>query len=227
MKTYTKEELKDILDKLKPLFEGNGERANLADANLSRADLSGADLSDANLSGADLSDANLSGANLYCAKLSGAKLSGANLSGANLYCANLYCADLSGAKLSGANLYCANLSCANLININLSQFLIVPETGSFIGYKKSKEGIIIKLEIQENSLRLNALSSRKCRAQQVKILKFINSKKRILHSSYDKKFTYKIGQIITVDNFDTDITKECSSGIHFFITKKEAEDYNL
>jgi len=81
MKTYTKEELNDIL-RLHKLWLNdaeNGVRANLSGADLSRADLSGA-----NLYGADLYGANLSGANLSGADLSGANLSGAYLSGANL-----------------------------------------------------------------------------------------------------------------------------------------------
>ena len=59
MRTFTKEQLAEILQKHKMWVDGKegGERANL-----SSADLSGANLSDANLSFADLSDANLSDA---------------------------------------------------------------------------------------------------------------------------------------------------------------------
>ncbi len=81
MKTYTADELKNVLKKHKLWMsdEPEGEKADLSEANLS-----GADLSEANLSGADLRWANLSWANL-----SGADLSEANLSGANLREANL------------------------------------------------------------------------------------------------------------------------------------------
>jgi hypothetical protein len=91
MKTYTKDELQEIL-RLHKLWlnDEGGEMANLSGANLSRADLSGANLSRANLSRANLSGANLSGADLSGADLSRADLSGANLSGA----------DLSGAYLN-------------------------------------------------------------------------------------------------------------------------------
>jgi len=91
MKTYTSEQLAEILGKHRSwlLDEEGGERADLrgaylSGAYLSGAYLSGANLSDANLSGANLSDANLSDANLSDANLSGANLSGANLRGANL-----------------------------------------------------------------------------------------------------------------------------------------------
>ena len=66
MKTYTPEQLKEIL-RLHALLvksETGGERANLYGADLRSANLYGADLSGANLSGANLRSANLSGADL-------------------------------------------------------------------------------------------------------------------------------------------------------------------
>ena len=112
MKTYTKEELQEVL-RLHKLWlndDENGVRANLSGANLSGANLSGANLSGANLSRADLSGAYLSRANLSGANLSRADLSGAYLSGANLSGANLSGANLSGAYLSGANLSLTKIS---------------------------------------------------------------------------------------------------------------------
>jgi len=86
MKTYTREELDEIIAKhIKWVrSEEGGERTDLSGAYLIGADLSRANLSRADLSGADLSGANLSRANLSRADLSGADLSGANLSGAYL-----------------------------------------------------------------------------------------------------------------------------------------------
>jgi len=77
MKTYTPDELKEVLDKHHKwtLGEDGGSRANLSGANLIRADLSGVNLSGAYLIGADLSCADLSGVNLIGAYLSGANLS--------------------------------------------------------------------------------------------------------------------------------------------------------
>jgi len=98
MKTYTPEQLAEILSKHKSWLddEDGGERANLSSANLSGANLGGA-----NLSSANLSDAYLRGAYLRGANLSSANLSGANLGGANLSDAYLRGANLSGAYLSG------------------------------------------------------------------------------------------------------------------------------
>ena len=44
-------------------------------------------------------------------------------------------------------------------------------------------------------------------------------------SGRDSNFIYRVGEIVRVDNFDEDRWNECSTGIHFFITRREAEQY--
>ena len=194
--------------------------------------LSGANLRGANLYGANLRSADLSGANLRSADLSGADLRGANLRGANLYGANLYganlrSADLSGADLSGADLRGANLSGAdlrgakNIPAIALAQTLITPE-GDIVGWKKCMNGVIVKLLIPAEAKRHNA-TERKCRAQFADVLEVIGSEVGV--SQYDGKTEYRVGQRVTCDNWCDDRFDECSGGIHFFITRKEAEEY--
>ena len=96
MKTYTSEELKDILEQHKLWLSDNtkGKRADLRSA-----DLSSADLSWANLRSADLSWANLRSADLRSADLRSADLRWADLRSADLRWANLSSADLSWANL--------------------------------------------------------------------------------------------------------------------------------
>ena len=161
---------------------------------------------------ANLSGANLSGANLYRANLSGANLSGANLSGADLSRADLYRADLYRANLYGAN---CPLTC--------------PEEGSFIGFKKCKDNLIVKLEIPEDALRSSA-TGRKCRCSKAKVLSIttIDGADRsdiVAFSKHDCMFVYKVGEIVSVDNFEPDRWKECAPGIHFFVTRQEAVNY--
>ena len=217
MKTYTTAELKDILNKhaLWLKHEPSGVRA----------ELSCADLSGTNLRGADLSGTNLSGAILRDADLRGADLRGANLSDANLYYANLSCADLSCADLHGANL-------SNAKNLNCP--IACPEEGSFIAFKKAYNAnrsrcYIIKLEIPNDALRCSA-TSRKCRCSKAKVISITNidgteANVDAAYSGYDSEFEYRVGEIVKVDNFDTDRWNECAPGIHFFITRKEAVDY--
>ena len=159
--------------------------------------------------------ANLSGASLYGASLSGANLSRANLSGASLYGA-----DLSGASLSRANLFGAK-KFKELEYLFISYTSICPE-GTIIGWKKCKDNIIVKLEIPAEAKRSNA-TGRKCRAEYAKVLEVIGAEVGI--SQHDGKTKYKVGETIHSDKWDDNRWEECSSGIHFFITRLEAENY--
>ena len=208
------------------LEKATASRANLSRANLSGANLYGANLSGADLYGADLSRADLSRANLSRANLSGANLYGANLYGADLYGANLYGANLSGADLYGANLYGADLYGADLygaINADyvIAQTRILPE-GDLIGWKKCNGGVIVKLRIPEAAKRSHAFG-RKCRAEYVDVIEIIGGDKAI--SQHDGKTEYIVGARVVPDSFSDDWQSECSNGIHFFITKIEAENY--
>jgi uncharacterized protein YjbI with pentapeptide repeats len=193
-------------------------RADLIRADLSHAYLSGADLSHAYLSGADLSGAYLSRADLSRADLSLADLSGADLSGADLSRADLSGADLSGAVLSGADLSGAVLSGADLSGACMGNWRILPDEGTIVGWKKLSGGVICKLQINAADA-VCSLVGRKCRARAAVVME---GKGR---SSHDLSFTYAPGQTLTVPNFDDDIRIECAPGIHFFITKKEAQEY--
>ena len=174
-------------------------------ANLYGANLSGADLSDANLSRADLSRANLSGADLYRADLSDANLSDANLSRA----------DLSDANLSGANLNTDSLW------FNQTRFL---SEGDIIGYKKCKGDVIVKLLIPMSAKRSHAFG-RKCRAEFAKVLE-ISGGIDVAYSTHDSMFEYRVGNLVSPTKlFSENWANECESGIHFFITRVEAENY--
>ena len=150
----------------------------------------------------DGSRANLSRANLY-----GANLYGANLSGANLY----------GANLSGANLYGAK----NELNARL-QTQIVPDEGAFIGFKKCRGEKIVKVLIPAEAKRSNA-TGRKCRAEFVEVLEVFGDEPAI--SSHDGKTEYRKGATVRCDSWCDDRWQECAGGIHFFITRAEAERY--
>ena len=189
------------------------------DANLSGAYLYGAYLYGANLRGADLSGADLYGADLRGANLYGADLYGADLRGANLRGANLYGANLRGADLSGADLYGADLRGVKNAELVFAQTSIVPEEGAFVGYKKLNNGVIAKLVIPHDAKRLNAFGSRKCRAEKVFVLEGEGL------SKHDSSVKYAPDTWIFPDSFNEDRREECSNGIHFFITRAEAEAY--
>jgi hypothetical protein len=195
----------------------NGSRANLSRANLSRANLSRANLSRANLYGADLSGANLYGADLSRADLSRANLYGADLSGADLYGADLY-----GADLSRANLYGAKFDDSPASKLAIARTRILPDEGDVIGWKKCRDGVIVKLKIGSKTKRSHAFG-RKCRAEEATVLAVYGAEEGI--SQHDGKTKYIKGRTVKCDNWCEDFTQECASGIHFFITRAEAEAY--
>ena len=176
--------------------------------------------------------ADLRGANLYGADLYGADLRGANLCKANLCKANLCKANLYGADLCKANLYGADLRGANIELTLLNKFypICCPEAGSFVGWKRVRGDLIVKLEITENAKRSSAFG-RKCRCNEAKVLDIQNldgtsaDDATEAYSQHDANFAYRVGETVRVDNFDEDRRNECAPGIHFFITRQEAVDY--
>jgi hypothetical protein len=194
--------LTEILTKHSLWLKGDstGIKADLHGADLRRADLRRADLREADLREADLREADLRGADLR-----EADLHRADLRGANLYGANLYGADLREAE-----------------DLLMSYTSICPE-GTLIGWKKCRDNIIVKLEIPLEAKRSNA-TGRKCRAEFVKVLEiFGNTEKGI--SQHDGITEYKVGEIVKCDFWCEDRWQECAGGIHFFLTRLEAENY--
>ena len=221
--------------------------ADLRYANLRDAYLHGANLYDANLSDADLRYANLRDAYLGCVDLHGAdlghadlryaNLSDVDLHGANLRYANLHGADLSDADLSYADLSDVDLRDANHVQLSIAKISILPDEGDIIGWKKAwtddtmpPKSVIVKLLIPADAQRSNA-TGRKCRASKARVLDLQDKQGNSLppdttaYSGHDTDFTYKKGETIHVEDFDTNRWKECAPGIHFFITRIEAVEY--
>ena len=131
-------------------------------------------------------------------------------------------ADLRGADLSGADLIGIK---TNIYTIGYN--LACPEKGSFVAYKKAN-GCIVELLILEDSKRSSA-TTMKCRCDKAKVLeiKDIDTGEKVeeVYSDYDPKFIYKVGKIVSVDNFDNNRWNECASGIHFFMNRGNAINY--
>ena len=209
--------------------ENNSIRKTLEKAVEVGVDLSGANLREVDLSGAYLVEVNLTGANL-----SGANLRGANLRGANLSGTYLLGTDLSGTYISGANLSWACLSRANLsgayYNEVTSFFLSqCPSEGSFIAWKKAN-GYVVKLRVTENAKR-SSDTTLKCRCSEAEVLDIQDLEgnsveTRKVKSNQDSSSVYRVGEIVKVDDFDEDRWNECSTGIHFFISREMAVKYN-
>jgi hypothetical protein len=110
---------------------------------------------------------------------------------------------------------------------NINYPMACPEKGSFVGWKKCLGGLIVELEICADAKRSSA-TGRKCRCDKAKVLSVVDTDGNNLDyaiSGYDANFVYRVGETVSVDNFDDNRWNECAPGIHFFISRQEAVDY--
>jgi hypothetical protein len=88
-----------------------------------------------------------------------------------------------------------------------------------IGYKKLAGGVICKIKIPAAAKRSNA-TGRKCRAEYAIVLEGEG------FSKHDRDFKYVVGETVRPTTpFNENRWEECASGIHFFLTRSEAEDF--
>ncbi len=140
-----------------------------------------------------------------------ANLYGANLGGANLRGANLGGADLRGANLGGVK---------NISELAAAQSNILPE-GVIIGWKKCRNNTIVKVLISAKTPRSNA-TGRKCRAASVRVVEVFDAPEGI--SQHDPKVIYRKGETVTCHEWNEDRWVECGGGIHFYLSRIEAEN---
>ena len=152
-------------------------------------------------------------------------------------------ADLSGADLRWADLSGAYLSRAYLSGAYLSETknipdlpMTCPDCGDFIGWKKARRSTdgtmcIVKLLIPADARRTSG-TGRICRCDKAQVLEIQDMDGNALtdcfaRSEYKRDFEYHPGETVTADKFDTNRWNVCSNGIHFFINRMEAVDYEL
>lgn len=129
-----------------------------------------------------------------------------------------------------ADLRNADLGGAEIEDKLLNKFypIACPESGAFAAWKKAR-GKIVKLEVCEDAKRSSEFT-RKCRCSAAKVLAIENvngtdSGLTEIASNYNDNFICKVGEIVSVPDFDEDRKNECAPGIHFFITRQEAVDW--
>ena len=174
-----------------------------------REDCNGWENMRANLRGADLIGANLRGANLIGANLKGADLRGANLRGADLYGADLYGADLTGANLYGAE--------GKLIEYRKGKIL----TEDIKGYKRCAGGVIVTLLIPRSAI-VFSINGNKYRTNRAKVIGIDGADRAFSNHKY---MTYYVGDEFYIYDFNCEYNVECGEGIHFFMTREDAENY--
>jgi hypothetical protein len=78
--------------------------------------------------------------------------------------------------------------------------------------------------------RTASLVGRKCRAEYAEVVSIENNSEnnsgeaiQSVASNYDAHVVYRVGATIYPDRYDDDPRVECTHGIHFYLTRQEAE----
>ena len=138
---------------------------------------------------------------------------------------------LSGWDMSGIREKDGMFACTNINYDVLDAFIPMacPKEGSFIGYKKCRDERIVQLEVPEDAKRSSAYG-KKCRCSRAKVLNIWTAdgeEAGYAISCHDETFVYHKGKTVEVKDFNGSRFNECSSGIHFFMTREDAENYIL
>lgn len=114
-----------------------------------------------------------------------------------------------------------------------------PETGAFTAWKKayrneldeSVRELIVELEIPEDAQRVNSGFNDKCRCDKALVKSITNLAGNFefyeAKSDYSNLFVYGLGRMVSVENFNKNPFVSCGAGIHFYMTRGEAEEYML
>jgi hypothetical protein len=184
------------------------------------------DISGLTLAGRDLRETSFYDCNMRDVDFSGAILTNCVLQG-----------DLSGANFTDTSLVATNISKSNIEKAKLPYYQIIPEVGQFHAWKKVR-GInkninnTYILELLVSGERTSSLVGRKCRCSKAKVLRAFTStgeptKMKKFCSDFNFEFVYEVGKWVSEPNYNGDICVECTSGIHFFISKREAIEYGF
>ncbi|MDP3939776.1 MAG: DUF5758 domain-containing protein [Deltaproteobacteria bacterium] len=133
---------------------------------------------------------------------------------------NLHGADLYGADLHGADLHGANLRGAKNIPAYIIANTTICAEGALTVYKNTLDGIVT-LHIPAAAARSNA-TGRKCRAEFALVLETPQHKPA--QSKHNPAFLYREGETVRPDTWCADRWQECAGGIHFYLTRYEAEN---
>ena len=89
----------------------------------------------------------------------------------------------------------------------------------------AKSNVLVELLIPAKAKRTASVLSRKCRAEFAMVTKVHHPYKRT-YSDYRSKFgefvDYREGELVKPDSYNDSPFKDCTNGIHFFLTKEEA-----
>ncbi len=213
-------------------------KGKLTEVEFEPMDLTGYDLSNMDFTLSSFQNVTLRGVNFSNSSVENALFDKCDLHGANFENANMrtgsfrYC-DMGECNIKGANLYGAVLEFANLEGIisdeNTQWFrLHCPEKGAFLGYKKCVNNRMVQLLIPADAKRTSAtLNSCRCNKAKVLTIKSFDFKENFdeAWSLVDENFVYRKGEWVEVKNFNENRWQDSTTGIHYWLTREEAEAY--
>ncbi|MEW9078446.1 pentapeptide repeat-containing protein [Terrisporobacter glycolicus] len=233
MKIITQKEFKKIID-----HRDSFDQLILREYNFKHMDLTGWDLSNIDFTLSSFQDVKLDKVNFQNSIVEnvlfdGCPLHGANFKNANMKTASFRYCDMIKCNIEGADLYGAVLEYAKLDGIHSNENtkwfrLRCPEIGAFLGYKKCINDCMVQLLIPSDAKRSSAtLPSCRCNKAKVLTIKSFDFKENYEEawSLVDENFIYRKGEWVEVKNFNEDRWMDSTTGIHFWMSREEAQSY--
>lgn len=177
----------------------------------------------------DFTGANLEGAIFDYTDMDNAVFAGANLRNATFAFVNrAYWSDFRGADMTGTDLTGTHLDTRLLEGAEgLYRPLYCPEEGSFIAWKKCREGKVVKLLIPEHAKR-TGYSLGTCKASEAVVLEIYDADGNPADeatSIVDSNFKYIKGQTATAEEKNPRYWGDVT-GIHFVLSREETKEYS-
>ena len=233
MYRMSKKELKEKIAARK-----NGERLVFSETELWDMDLTGEDFSNMEFLLCSFQNTILNGVNFENSSVENSLFDGCPMRGANFKRAKMvtasfrYC-DMRECNIEDANLFGAVLEYADLTGIISNEGtqwfrLHCPETGAFLAYKKCVNDRMVQLLVPADAKRTSAtFPSCRCNKAKVLTIKSFDFKENFdeAWSLVDENFVYRKGEWVEVENFNEDRWQDSTTGIHFWLTREEAEAY--
>ena len=213
------------------LNECKGENAVFAflrmwDCDIKNAYLKGANFFDAEICSCDFSGSDLERACFACADFDDAIFVNTKLCNADFdFARRTYWTDFSNSDMTGLNTADVDFDPENIKNVKgLHMYSFCPDEGSFIAWKKCREGKVVKLLIPENASR-KGNTRYSCRASEAVVLDIFDRKGNSVGeavSRCDKDFKYIRGEKVVPKIIDPKRNGDVS-GIYFVLSRADAE----
>ena len=228
------------------IFSGSTFRfVNFKNADLRRSKFINCDFHNCSFDNAFMYNSDLSRSIAENTSFKSAIIEYAILKGVNFRCNVFLETSFEGSILEYSELKYSAFRFVNLKDCSLKRYLDKIEgknsnyiegkvlTDNIIGYKKCMDYTIVTLEIPRGAI-VFSIDGTKCRTNKAKVIAIDGADRAYSkHSTYSEHnrtyghMSYYVGDEFTVYNFDCKYNEECSRGIHFFLTREEAEDYEF